>query len=578
MKDLLRFARSVRHTRPRQLAARLRRILRREGRELFARALPACAVRSAIEVPELAHDLPQPLFAPRRHMVSFHQGERYARFLGLERRLEPPLDWHPDESAEGGAQLARLHLHYMEYLEALEDESLISLVDDWIARNRPCAPRAWYDGWSPYAISIRCVVWMQQIALRRGALPQDFVARASASLAGQIRHLRRDLETDLGGNHLVKNVKALLWGGAFFAGEEARTWTKLGERLLARELGEQVLEDGMHFERSPAYHAQVLADLLECRSVLEDSQVAPALDVGLERMAQALADLTHPDGGISLFNDGGLHMAYAPAQVLAVFERLRGERPKPRSTFALASAGFFGVRDEQSLFIVDCGAIAPDHLPAHGHGDALSFEWTAGKRRIVVDAGVSEYAPGSWRDWSRSTRAHNTVTVDDADQCEFWKSFRIGRRARVTLERYEAEARGFLLQGSHDGFTRLRGEPRHRRLVRATPRSIEVEDEIQGGSGQAVRARLLLHPEVNVHEEQGGLLLRCGEFRARLDSSAPTTVETSWWCPNLGERIATTQIVLHYGQAPCRGSFRLEQASFEAAHAAQASWPAKATP
>jgi uncharacterized heparinase superfamily protein len=97
----------------------------------------------------------------------------------------------------------------------------------------------------------------------------------------------------------------------------------------------------------------------------------------------------------------------------------------------------------------------PDVLPAHGHGDILGFEWTVAGRRLVVDTGVFEYAPGERRRKSRSTEAHNTVTVDGADQCEFYGEFRVARRARVTVERADVGGGRIEVTASHDGFTRL---------------------------------------------------------------------------------------------------------------------------
>ena len=86
----------------------------------------------------------------------------------------------------------------------------------------------------------------------------------------QMNFLKSNLELDIGGNHLVKNIKALLWASQFFEGPEADRWRELGLKLLRKAIEEQVTPDGAHFELSPAYHVQVFADLLECYSVLDD--------------------------------------------------------------------------------------------------------------------------------------------------------------------------------------------------------------------------------------------------------------------------------------------------------------------
>lgn len=51
-------------------------------------------------------------------------------------------------------------------------------------------------------------------------------------------------------------------------------------------------------------------------------------------------------------------------------------------------------------------------VPAHKHGDDLSFTWRAAGRDIFVDTGTFTYQPGEWRRWFRFAPAHNTLVVD----------------------------------------------------------------------------------------------------------------------------------------------------------------------
>ena len=333
--------------------------------------------------PNLAANPPPPLFEARTERVDTAERKLRARFLGKSFGLRGAIDWR----MPGEFELTRMNLHYMEFLEALDDEDFERVVDDWIECNRLDARGSWRIAWNSYVVSLRAVVWMQQLALRRERLSARTQERMRASLGEQLRFLERHLELDIGGNHLIKNAKALLWAGACFEGAEAERWSRRGAQLLARELDEQVLADGMHYERSPSYHAQVFADLGECAHVAP-TPLREALLTKLADMAQVLVDFTHADGLTSLFNDGGLHMSYSTPQCLAAFEKLGGVRPQPRDLVALPEAGYFGARNHDTLFIADCGAIGPEHLPAHGHGDTLAFEWTLDGRRVIVDAGV----------------------------------------------------------------------------------------------------------------------------------------------------------------------------------------------
>lgn len=542
---MLRLIRSIRHTRARQLAARASLLVRRKLR----RALPLSGGgRSA---PAVSDAPPLALFPPRTELVQ--RGELV--LLGRRYPLSWAFDW-PADAVGRSTQLERVTLHYLEYAEGLETEAFEAAVLGWVARNPQRAPNA-LDAWNSYALSIRCVVFMQQYARRRDAVSPDTLARLQETVAEQIGFLARNLETDLGGNHLIKNIKALLWAGRFFTGPRAESWARVGARLLVRELAEQIPPDGMHYERSAAYHAQICADLLECHHVLEPGALRDELGRALHRALQVLVDLTHPDGDVSLFNDAGLHMAYSTEACVDVYEQMFGRRPDPRPSFGLQDAGYFGARRNGSYVLFDCGRIAPDFLPAHGHGDILAFEWTVDGMRLLVDAGVYEYQQGEARAYSRATSSHNTVTVADEDQCEFWSSFRVGRRASVRVHTYDAEAEGFLLEGSHDGFARLAGRPVHRRRAQVRVDAISVEDRIEGGAGQPVVARLLCHPDCEIDGGAGVWTIRRGPVAVRLTTDAEVEVREAWWSPDMGVRVPAPQIVLHYGAAPCDGSFQL---------------------
>ena len=126
---------------------------------------------------------------------------------------------------------------------------------------------AWIDGhpprvgsaWHPYVVSTRIGNWVAALSLA----PELATPRVGESLRRQLAYLRRNIEDDISGNHVIRNAKALVLGGVALGDTAA---AECGRRLLARELPEQILEDGGHYERSPAYHRLVLRDLLEVRA------------------------------------------------------------------------------------------------------------------------------------------------------------------------------------------------------------------------------------------------------------------------------------------------------------------------
>lgn len=533
---------------------------RRKWRRRYAEYYRQKLSENECASPKPKDTLPRSPLPTREGLGGSKDGELTVSFLNEARTFrESEIDWRPPDQ-KYGTRLWLLHLHYMEFLESLPDRHFVSTVEDWINNVPPYQDEYWLDTWNSYALSIRCVTWMQEYARRRERLPQPFRKRVRGSIARQLRFLTDHLEVDIGGNHLIKNIKALLWGGRFFESEEAETWQKKGSKLLSDQLREQILRDGVHYERSPAYHVQVFTDLVECHAVLTDGTLKERVCKRLNQMAQVTADLTHPDGRVSLFNDGGLNMTYDPAECLRVWEERSGEKIAPRSVFQFPEAGYYGLNVRDEYILVDCGKVAPDSLPAHGHGDILSFEWSIGAQRLIVDAGVYEYNPGPRRVYSRSTMAHNTVSLAGEDQCEFWDAFRVGRRARVLKADYEDTERGFRFTGAHDGYRHLAGSPVHKRIFNVEPGLIEVDDRVSGGNGQRAEARLLLAPDCAVEYRGDDLEIEAETETVLLEADANSVdIRDAKWYPDFGVEQTCNQLVLRYDDAPCRGGFRLKR-------------------
>ena len=148
---------------------------------------------------------------------------------------------------------------------------------------------------------------------------------------------------------------------------------------------------------------------------------------------------------------------------------------------------------------VDAGPIGPAYLSVHGHGDIYSYELSLDGRRVVVDGGTSTYQAGPERDWVRSTRAHNTVEVAGADQCEFFGAFRVGRRGRPRDVSRPGHGRGPL---------------RLRLARRVSPPERQRRCTTARSSGRSPRT-LLVWDTVRVQPRVPGRCRACASPRAR---------------------------------------------------------------
>ncbi|MGC4005804.1 MAG: alginate lyase family protein [Pirellulales bacterium] len=299
------------------------------------------------------------------------------------------------------------------------------------------------------------------------------------SLAVQTRMLAAAPEFHLLGNHLLANAKALLFAGCFFDGSEAAAWLRQGLSIYDRELPEQILTDGGHFELSPMYHAIILNDLLDVTNVgiaygaelPELTAWTDGLRKTIERMRAWLTAMTHPDGLIAFFNDATFDQAPGRDMLEAYAARLDlGQSPALNDgTTVLETSGYVRYSHEGTALIADIGRIGPDYLPGHAHADTLSFELSVQGRRALVNSGVSRYGDDTERLRQRGTAAHNTVTIDQADSSEIWSGFRVARRARPHDLRVDAHGDAVTLSCAHDGYRRLPGHVTHERIWTIAP-------------------------------------------------------------------------------------------------------------
>jgi Heparinase II/III-like protein/Heparinase II/III N-terminus len=162
--------------------------------------------------------------------------------------------------------------------------------------------------------------------------------------------------------------------------------------------------------------------------------------------------------------------------------RLRS-RAFPDTGYYLLQCGRLGERDAISVG-VDCAELGFGQLAAHGHADALSVTLRAFGADVLIDPGTYDYFSfPAWREYFRSTRAHNTVEVDGSDQSVMLGPFLWGERARARcLEWAVFPEAGGRVVGEHDGYRRLADPVVHRRTVTldGVKRVVTIQDDLRG--------------------------------------------------------------------------------------------------
>jgi uncharacterized heparinase superfamily protein len=328
-----------------------------------------------------------------------------------------------------------------------------------------------------------------------------FRAHLLRSLNRQAEHLSRVLPDGLNGAALLKASVALLLAGALLPPQGSKggeKWLRKGGALLDRELQAQILPDGGHVERSPAVMLGLLQHLLDLHHVLTvtERKLPDQLLSTIGNLASALKLLTHPDGGLALFNDT---TEDEPSSVMLTIMRADAASGiEARDLAQLPQTGFQRMAAGKSVLIAETGAPPPHGLDRHAHAGTLSFEFSHGAERLIVNCGAHPTAP-EWRSVQRATAAHSTLVVDDTNSSMLLPFGGLALIPRSVIVRREATEAGQWLDARHNGYD----EPfdlTHRRRLFLSADGLELigEETLSGRGGKSFTLRFHLHPGVQV--------------------------------------------------------------------------------
>jgi uncharacterized heparinase superfamily protein len=444
--------------------------------------------------------------------------------LGVTREVAPrpesgTVNWTAADWAMTGEPLLwRFHLYYWDWAWALAGDAdrprsraaFAAIWQSWRAAVTAGRGAAWH----PYPAALRawslCGLYLALVA----DSPIDLPFRGE--LAVHLGFLRRNLESDVGGNHLIKNLKALAGLAVFFADKGLLDRVL---RRLCRQLGVQLLTDGGHYERAPAYHCQVLGDLVDLSRLLRAAgQHEPSeLTSAIAAMREWLGSVLTPAGEVPLLNDGFPVSPWLLAQL--------APDPPPTSVLhVLPDTGLARATVDSWHLLADIGLPCPRDLPGHAHADTLNCLVYVDGAPLLIDTGTSSYAAGAVRQRERSTAAHNTVEVDRRDSTEVWGAFRAGRRARVHGVSARADGDTVTIEAAHDGYRSLPGRPVHRRRWVLSARELRVDDSVTGKGRHEVVVRWHLAPGVLIRLVSDGAVVSTGTGEFTVTVTANTAV------------------------------------------------------
>jgi uncharacterized heparinase superfamily protein len=371
------------------------------------------------------------------------------------------------------------------------------LVESWMARHAHWSPGPWAHG----VTGERVAAWTGMFDFFGESAGEAFLDDFFRSLSGQIRHLWADLQACSGSADRIRAVRGLLIGTAALDGK-GRTFQQM-LTVLDREITAAILPDGGHLSRAPSVQMSVLRDLIDVRNLVRALEEVPSdiLAETVERMTDILRLLRHGDGGLALFN-GAIEARGAMIETLLAQSDGRHKTPTtaPDTGFQRLVAG-------RACVILDAGPPSP--VEAMAHAAPLSFEFSVGKQRLVVNCGGCEH-DARWSSALRASAAHSTLVIDDRNAVRVGPDGQVdGPPPQVEVERNESEGHQWL-QGEHDGYVSIHGLLHRRRIYLAKGgEDLRGEDALSytgapGEQGREAVLRFHLHPRVQATIIQKG--------------------------------------------------------------------------
>ncbi|MBJ8116768.1 alginate lyase family protein [Bacillus sp. LB(2018)] len=436
--------------------------------------------------------------------------KKFTFLNNLSFEFQGEIDWNANPF---DYRLWNFNLNYFDFLNDFSYAYLIDRDIKWVEKGTEYILDWWHTNkshynsnlWDPYVVAKRIFNISLFFSVLEESSREKYKKEYGNIIKTHVNFLEKNIEEYLGANHLVMDGKGLVFGGVFLNDVSI---IKTGVNLLKRELQEQVLESGMHYEMSSSYHIEVLMHFMEVGIVLNRNGFQ---DEGkyfidhIHKMFECLYEFMMPNSEIPLINDSTLdypiqasnilecgsllysdskYLKYCPEKTgvytymlfgtegIKRLEEMRGNPMNYEGLSVHEHGGYYIIKDSLEgigglYLLFDCGSCGPEYNLGHTHADSLNVILTLGEKKVFVDTGTYTYQISKERDYLRSTAAHNTLCIDGTSSSQVWKAFRTAKRAYTHITKYDQSENYVHISAEHDGYTKtLKGSKLfHRRTV-----------------------------------------------------------------------------------------------------------------
>ncbi|WP_250812587.1 heparinase II/III family protein [Clostridium swellfunianum] len=367
---------------------------------------------------------------------------------------------------------------------------------------------------SPMEIAIRAYQWLICYAIIKDNDDKKFKKDLIIATINSMKYVSENLSGfSSANNHLILEAGLISIVGEVLQDIFEQDWFKKGYTILNHEFKRQFYRDGVNKEHAAHYHGFVVDLWLQYNTFLKSLNKKPLLENLLLKAVEFIGYIKYSDEYIEfgdsddariinvtgkkysyydyLLNFGSIYFRTSMVdsvgktindevalwKYLNVTNKLKSFEYSKIKMYE--EAGYFVYRSEQVHLFFDIADLGFGSIAAHGHADCLAFVLSIDNEPIFIDSGTYIYnIEKEYRDYFRSTEAHNTLSYDGVSQSIMEGPFLWSKKAKVIEKGFYEDKDYFVIYGSHDGYQPLI----HRRTIYISKMHnlIIIKDEFNG--------------------------------------------------------------------------------------------------
>ena len=308
--------------------------------------------------------------------------------------------------------------------------------------------------WRTDILSKRISYLMSNMSFFYNTADEIFQKNFTKLLNKQSIHLLKTFKKKDYGDKKIFIAKAIILASLSFKNLSGKL--QLGINLLSKIIESDILEDGMHYLRSPSKQFIFLQSLVDIKNFLGLSKIVipKFLNENIYKMSSVLKFFKIANGELAIFNS---YKFIDPDEINEVIKRSNSKIKIPES---LKFSGFQRISDNRLNFLMDCGKPTSEKT----HASSFSFEFSHGSEKIVVNCGSPFINNKKLSEALRSTAAHSTISIDDINSSDiFFEKNTTTRIANVWSEKL-IDGHNFWINTAHSGYKDLFGLVHNRKI------------------------------------------------------------------------------------------------------------------